>query len=335
MTTSQYDLLRQRLTAFFFNSRGDALRGEMYRVLALDALSHLPSPSSLPTIATHITTALGAAPDGSAGLEAVLSEELRVLEGKGLVVSLEGGFALAPDSPQVLSSLESTQLTLEPVAQEIRSIAATIAPSLGEKALRDLEMFFFDAANIIATSQVPFLTRSQATSEYTPDLDIAAAVSECRSRYSVDNYLDGDVFISKAFLSPTPVVNAYLYSLYQVSVSIHLLAWDPSLTFIRDEVLSRIELYLDTNILFVIMQPSNPLHQFMRALLRATRNDLGVRVHVLEATLGEYEGVLRWAHGQFEQYQRTLRDVARLCKRDGDAPADYLVQPFRGTSADE
>lgn len=325
MNSTRQDQLRLRLTAFFFNNRADALRSEMYRALCLASLAGAQDPKSVDQIADDVISMLGGSVDKSDSLRTVLSDELSTLNQRGEADIADGRYSLAQDHrPQVPDEEVETKI-LTSIAQEIKSIALSITPTLSANQIGRLEKFFFEAATLIADNRLPLITRPKGSPRADlTDEGLIIAVSELRIQHELDQFTDADKFIISVFIRPTKLMGEFLHRLYQVTVIMALLGWDPSLEYLQNQVLARVSLYLDSNILFVLMQSSNPLHIFARNLLTATRNDLGVRIAVHQNTLNEYEQVIEWANSQFEHVQQTLKDVARICISDGVDPADYL-----------
>ncbi len=315
------DTIRFRLAAFFFNQRADALRGEMYRALSLLALSTAARPLAIDDVTDAVLGMLGASQATRASLAAIVSEELRNLVQRGEVQLANGHFTPA-DSAVGPIGPSAEEAAVEKIRTEVEKMARSIAPGISEPQVDTLLEFFLEASAVIASSQIPLLVRG--TSGLPPSPYLPDTVAEIRMRYGIDTFIDGDKFAIAMFVSPGEVVGDYLYRLYQVNIAISLLAWDPSLQYIQGEVLSRISIYLDTNILFAIVHQSHPLHYFICSLLQATKDDLGVRIRVHAATLREYESVLTYTDSQFASYQRTLAEVAKICMRDGSDPADYI-----------
>jgi hypothetical protein len=325
MLLTPQEQLKLNLTAFFFNSRADALRGEMYRALCLYVLSNSKSPLSADEVVESIILSLGANNSTFRSLKVVVTEELHTLVKKGDVQLLENGTYKIEEST-VVTIHDSSDIKMldEKIKEEIRQIAKTLNPTLSKSQLDTLNQFFLEASNLIASRQVPFLTRGEAIHVNTlDDQELAALVSECRIKFGIDGFIDSDRFLQKVFISPPENLSRYLYCLYQISVTIQLLAWDPSLEYIEKNVLANLKLYIDTNIIFVLMQETNPGHQFVLSLLQASI-DLGVVCFVQTTTLREYQSVIEWADEQFDGYQQTLREIMSICKRDGDDPARYI-----------
>lgn len=72
------------------------------------------------------------------------------------------------------------------------------------------------------------------------------------------------------------------------------------------------------------MQTSHPLYHFLRNLLKASYNDLGVKLRIHDITLKEYQQAVDWADRDIGKIHGHLRDVARICKRDNENPANYF-----------
>lgn len=325
MSLTLQEQTKLKLTAFFFNNKADALRSEMYRSLCLLALASSEKPKTTDEIVNSIMLYLGASNPISAGLKVIVTDELAALREKGEINILHGGvYELNTDSDSDLPDLSGEKILVEKIAEEIRKVARGLNPVISKFQLEKLQQFFIEASNLIASHQMPFITRGQAVrANIMDDHELATAVSEIRIKHEIDQYIDGDKFIRKVFLNPTTELGKYLYSLYQVSVAIHLLAWEPSLQYIEKNILANLKIYLDTNIVFILMQNTNASHHFVLNLLQASA-ELGVRFIVHSDTIKEYEGVIEWADSQFESYQPTLREIMKMCKRDKEDPANYI-----------
>ena len=325
MSLTPQEELKLKITAFFFNSKADALRSEMYRSLCLLALANSQRPISIDEIVSSILLYLGTSNPISKGLKVIVTDELAVLSEKGEINILENAlYEIKADDEMNTPTIGGEKILLEKISGEIHQIAKDLNPTLSKVQFEKLEQFFLEVSNLVASHQVPFLTRGEAIHVNSmDDQQLVSAVSECRNKYDIDKYIDGDKFIRRTFINPTEELSRYLYSLYQVSVAIHLLTWDPSLQYIEKNVLANLKIYLDTNIVFILMQKTSVSHQFVWNLIQASA-ELGVRFIVHSTTIKEYESVIGWNDEQFESYQKTLREIMKICKRDGENPASYI-----------
>ena len=324
MTFLSHETIRLKLAAFFFNSRADALRGELFRALSISILARSDQALDLDEICQGIIQLFGLSGDTNDSLRAVLVNELATLVESGELLTVDEKFQLAdhlwddqPTEPEIE--------LLQTVSNEIETICRSIEPAISRVGIKSIFEFYVEASVLIAEKNLSIITKGRRVETWGLDsTDVATAVSEKRVKFDIDRYLDGDKFIRRSFISPPAELAKYLYHIYQAAVAINLLAWDPSLNYLERSALSNMILYVDSSVLFALMQETHPLHQLVDSLISASKQDLGVQIYLHADTLEEYESVLKWHDIQFLQMKPTLVDVAKACKRDGSKPSDWL-----------
>ncbi len=323
--TGLQEQLRFKLTAFVFNSKADALRGEIYRALCLYVLSEADEALDEQGVSDMVAYTLGAGSSASNTLRAVILETLAELRKSGDIQLENGGYSLNDASGRSRPDTVTQERMNEAISQDIRAIALALNPTLSVAQLKALVEFYIEISSEVAKQQVRFLARGYRVQSAEPDNgDIRTTIAESRELHGVDQMVDIDEFVRQTLIRPTEVLASYLYSLIQVNVLTQLLAWDPALENLQSTVLSRKTLYLDSSIIFVLTQTTHPSHDFLKCLLQASRDALGVRLKVHETTLREYRAVLEWHDAQFASMQHYLRDVATICKRQKDDPTDHF-----------
>ena len=287
---SRHELIKVKITAFLFNSRADALRGEIYKALCLHVLSEVQEACTGNQIVELVAYALGKEVKLTDSLQAIVLDELRRLAKEKTLLDQDGYYRLNVDEIKQLPDEKGQEQLYKVILQELRRIAFSLNPALSSGQIRMLFDFYTEASNQVAQYQFEFVARGLGIHEIESDSrKIADAVSECRKRHKVDELIDADQFILKSLINPTEVLSNYLQKLVQVNIITQLLAWDPALEYLQNGTLSVKTLYLDSSVLFAIMQTSHPLHSFLDSLLSASHNDLGVELRVHEITLREYE----------------------------------------------
>ena len=321
--SSTHQEIRLRITAFLFNRRADALRGEIYRALCLYVLSEIGTEMQRDELVELVAYSLGCA-SITDSLRTIVLDELNQLVRDGVVHQSGDEFLLGDAGALELPDVAAQEQMNEALLAEVWRIARDIKPDIVKSEIDTLHCFFLEASSVIAQSQLLFICRGLHIQAYEPELSekVPVLISDLRKDSSLDSIIDVDKFVLRCFVHPSPILAGYLYRLVQVCVIAQLLAWDPSLEYLQKRVLGGRALYLDTNIIFIIMQSTHPLHHFLTSLLAATHNDLGATLRVQEITLGEYESVVEWADRNFNDTQRTLRDVAQSCKRHNENPYD-------------
>ena len=76
---TRHEEVRLKITAFLFNNRANALRGEMHRALCLYVLSEMAEPCMPEEVADLIVSLLGRDVGAPRGFVAIVLDELRGL----------------------------------------------------------------------------------------------------------------------------------------------------------------------------------------------------------------------------------------------------------------
>lgn len=322
---STHEQIRLKITAFLFNRRADALRGEIYRALCLHVLNEIDEPCSHEQIVELVAYALGTNVKITDSLKTIIIDELNRLTNEGIVLLENSHYSLHEGEIDQLPDVTGQEKLNEIIFQELCKIASALNSEISRAQLDSLFNFYIEVSNVIAHYQVGFVSRGSGIQEIDSNIDeISLAVAESKDRYQADQFIDVDKFILKSLIHPNEILSSYLYRLIQVNVITQLLAWDPSLEYLKNTILTGKTIYLDSSALFILTQTSDPLHHFLVSLLQASHKDLGVRLKVHQITLKEYQQVMESANGQIGQYHSYLRQIAGTCKRDNDNPADYL-----------
>ena len=316
--------IRLKITAFLFNRRADALRTEMYEALCLHVLSEIgDDPCDQDWVVDMVKYALNLRVEDTSVVTLLVSETLRDLVRDGVVVCQNGLYSLREGEALSLPDDTGQAQLRETISNEIESIAHSLSPTLSRRQIDLLQDFFVEVADVVVQHQLRFVAMGYGLPDVEPDtVDASSVVAACVKKYGIREFIDVDEFVRKTLLRPSETLSNYLYTMIQVGVITQLLAWDPSLQYLRATVLSGKTLYLDSNLLFILMEGTNPLHLLLRNLLRASYEDLGVRVVVLESTVYEYEQTLDWADRFFAENHSYYRQVASLCLREGRDPGE-------------
>jgi hypothetical protein len=320
-----HEQMRLKVTAFLFNNRADALRGEIYRALCLHVLDELGEPCSREDIIELIAYILGNKVEVTHGLRTILVDELNRLTSEGVIGYHDECYFLQEGTTRQLPDAVGQEQLYKTISQELREVAVSISREISSAQLDSLLDFYIEVSDIVAQHEMGFVCRGYGIEDIVPALEeTRAGISECRERYSIDRFIDVEQFILRTLIHPGEVLSNYLHRLIQVHVITQLLTWDPTLEYLQNTILSGKTLYIDSSVLFSLMQRSNPQYHFLRSLLKASHDDLGVRLKLHEITLDEYKRTFQWANMQFEYSHRDIRNIARICQRDGDDPADYI-----------
>ena len=328
---SPYETIRLKITAFLFNRRADALRGEMYRALCLGVFTNNDETLNKDEIVKRVASALGKNVKITDSLKTIVYEELRQLEKDGFLLINDSGYEVDrnADANAILElQEENPKKALESTLYEpIKTLSLTINPSVKPALVKKLVGFFIEAASLIANDQ----TNSLAKGKYGQDKngeknsvdELNIQIENLWDDYEIEN-LDYELFITKALLHPEGELATFLYKLVQVNIISQLLSWDPDLEFIKKSVLSNKVLYLDSSALFLIMQENHPLHHFFISMIRASQHDLGVKFKIHQSTLKEYKSAVDAADVENRYSYKTLKEMANICRREGTSPFDIL-----------
>lgn len=326
MRKTAHEEMREKVTAFFFNKRADVLRGEMYRALCLHVLAEVGEPCDEERIADLVHHALGGTVTAPGNLRTVVYKELRNLVHEGTLLSdAEKKYTIPPKAQLHLPDETGSQHLVETIQSELRRVAAELGAAPTSAEIERLQTYFFDACGQAAEHQLRFLMKGLGIKDSPGDIEqLAHILKRTGAHYRISEIIDPDKFITRVFLKPPATLATYIYNRIQVTVITNLLTWDPTLDFLHDKVLKGKTLYIDSSVLFTIMQKSNPLHRFIRSLLKATRDDLGVSLRIHAITLAEYKKVLEAANEEVPRSRQLLREIAAFCKRGSVRPEEYL-----------
>jgi hypothetical protein len=297
----------------------------MYRALCLHVLGEVDQPVARNEVAELVAYAIGSGVTVTDGLRTIVLDELHRLRDDGIVACHDDQYTLCDDVAVQIPDQSSELQLHQAISDELEQIAVSLNPAVTPRELKALLRFYMELADLVARSQANFVSRGRALQDLTADFDdFSYSVPECRKRHDVEAILDVDEFIRRTLIRPTELLASYVTQLIQVTVVTHLLAWDPELEYLRSKVLSGKTLYLDSSILFALMLTSHPLHYFLRSLLRASRTDLTVNLKIKEITLAEYRQVMDAADAEQAHTHRQLRQIAKICKRDGSDPTEWI-----------
>lgn len=327
-TWSGHDEVRYKITAFLFNRRADALRTEMYEALCLHVLSEVSDePCSQEKVVELVEYALGVYVQNTNALRLLVTETLQNLVDNGVLLCEAGLYSLRETESTQLPDDAGQERLDETIFAEIERIAHSLNPILSRKQIVLLHDFFMQVSDLVVQHQQRFISMGYGVSDITPDLlDISGVFAECVEKYGIEEFIDAEEFMRRALLHPSETLTRYLNTMLQVSVITQLLAWDPSLEYLRTTILSDKTLYLDSNLLFFLMEATNPLHQFLVSLLKASHEDLRVRLVVLESTLQEYERTINWANSFFQENHRHFRHIAHICLKEDLDPGQFDLE---------
>ncbi len=322
---STHEQIRLKITAFLFNTRVDALRGEIYRALCLHVLTETGEETSRDRITELVAYALGKNVKVTDSLKTIIYDELNNLVRDGAVICEKELYSLGQPGSHPLPDTTAEQQLVSFLHEAIRPVVVKLNPTITAPQISTLVDFFVELSTVLARFQLNSLSLGRGVQDFRPERDdVAAAVGVLRERYELDRFIDANEFIWKTLIRPSQELADYLYRFIQVNVIVQLLTWDPDLESLRTVILGQKTLYLDSSVLFVLMQKHHPLHHFVTSLLRASYNDLHVHLKVYSHTLQEYQNAIDAADRDNSQSYRQLRDLARICKRDGSNPMDYL-----------
>jgi hypothetical protein len=144
-----HEQIRLKITAFLFNSRADALRGEMYQAICLHVLSEMGGPVSREDMVELVAYALGENVQVTDSLRAVVLEELRRLTEGGVVLCEDEQYSLSEEVVQLPDETGQERL-FEAILEELREIALSITPYISEMQLNSLLGFYLDVSSIVA-----------------------------------------------------------------------------------------------------------------------------------------------------------------------------------------
>lgn len=320
-----HEQIQFKITAFLFNRRADALREEMYQALCLTVFKEINDPLTYDQIVERMILELGIPSGVTESFRTIIIDEINQLVKDKRVVKEGDCFSLPKDIPSNNALNNGQAHLLEVIRSEIGKIAVNIIPSISETEISKLIEFYIDVTDVVAKHQVNFAPKGFRLQEIsTADDNIRALVKECADKFKVAEIIDIDKFIQRSLIRPTEPLADYIYKLIQVSIISQLLTWDPSLEYLHNRLMASKVLYLDSSILFCLMQSTDPLHHFVKSMLLASKKDLGVVLKVHTSTIEEYQGVLDAYNSRFSNESRYLRDIAKSCKENGEDPAEYL-----------
>lgn len=320
-----HEKIKLQITAFLFNTRADALRGEMYRALCLHVLSESDDPNSYEDIVKLVAYAIGPTIKVTDSLQTIVADELQKLVEAGEVIQENNLFSIDRSAVRSLPDTTEEDQLYKIICEEIQKAAISIAPLISPAQIEILTNFYLEICSLIAQEQVTYVARGLEIPSIKKDFDSILEIVEKRiDEYEIDKIIDTNEFILKVLVNPNDILSNFAYRLIQVHIIMQLLTWDPALEYLKNTVLKNKILYLDTSILFALMQKSHGLHNFLSSLLSASVRELGITLMVHERTITEYETVVRNKSQEFYQTHRHLRDIARICKKDGADPSDSL-----------
>lgn len=323
---STQEELRLKITSYMFNRRADALRGEMYEALCLGAFADAKDSLTSDEIASRVASQLGEKVKVSESLRTIVYDGLISLEKNGAIIRRNNEYSLDV-SLNPIEFQKSSHIELEKsLSKPIEKIAFSINQDLSPASIKKSLHFFVEASSIIANDQASSLSKGNGTQSfnYEEKDDVPFSVIKLWEEYDLGKELDFDKFITKTLLNPEGELADYLYRLIQVNIIIRLLSWDPNLEFLKNTLLANKVLYLDSSVLFVLMQRYHPLHYFLLSMLRASKNDLGVVFKVHETTIKEYQNAIEWAERENSHSYKDLKIIAQICKSEGSSPFEFI-----------
>jgi hypothetical protein len=156
---SAHESIKLKITAFLFNSRADALRGEIYRALCLHVLSETQQACNGEEVVELVAYALGKEVKVTASLRTVVFDELRRLTEEKTIVCNHGYYRLEADVIEQLPDQKGQEQLYKAILQEIREIALSLNPALSKAQIRTLFNFYMEASKQIAKYQLEFVSR--------------------------------------------------------------------------------------------------------------------------------------------------------------------------------
>lgn len=214
---SKHEQILLKITAFLFNKRANALRGEMYQACCLYVLNELGEPCIRKEVVELVAYALGV--DVTDSLRLVVLEELHKLTNEGLVLLEDERYFIHKDEAMQLPDETGQKQLYETILPEMHKIAVSLNPDISKAQLSSLLDFYIEVSSIAVQHKLTFISRGYGTEEiYTDMEEIIAAALDCKERYGVDKFIDVDKFILRSLINPSEVLSDYLYTLIQVGV---------------------------------------------------------------------------------------------------------------------
>src|SRR5574341_838838 len=322
---STHEKIKTQIVAFLFNSRADVLRGEMYRALCLHVLNEIDTPCDIVQLTDLVAYAIDTNAQKSSALQTVISDEVTTLVKLGKVVLKDGLYSLHKLEKVAVPDDKEEKELQKTLLEEIDKIARSINPEISKAHINRLFDFYIAVCDIVAKERMLHLAQAGHI-----DIDFIdfGAISETIERLKIEHNLDkiteSEKFINRCFISPNEALSNYVFTLIQVNIIMQLLTWDPSLEYIRENILKGKTLYLDSSILFALMIKAEPTHDFINSLITSSIEELGVNIKVHEDTLIEYDAVVKYHDVQFIEKRLDLAQLALIAKKDNISPRDIL-----------
>lgn len=323
MTT--HDKIKTQIVAFLFNSRADVLRGEMFRALCLHVLNEIDTPCDLEQLTDLVGYAIDASVRKSTGLQTVISDEVTTLVKEGKVVFKDGLYSLDKLEKNPLPDNQEEKELRKVLLEEITNIARSINPDISKAHINKLFDFYIAVCDIVAKERMLKMAQAgKINLNYTDFGELSETIEKVKIEYDINNITNSEKFIDQCFIQQNEILSNYAFTLIQVNVIMQLLTWDPSLEYIRENILKGKTLYLDTSILFPLMLNSAPTHDFINSLIIASIQELGVNIKVHDDTLKEYDSVIKGREAQFTDRKLDLKQLAMIAKKENVSPRDIL-----------
>lgn len=321
-----HDKIKTQIVAFLFNTRADVLREELYRALCLHALRESGVPCAVERLVELVAAAIDPGIKATAGMQTLVLNAVTHLTEHGYLAMKDGIYSLLDTSEAALDEAKQEAELKKVLYDEIARIALSINSNIGNRQLNRLFEFYLFVCDAVAKERLLHVAKKgQLDFDFVDSESLHSLVEQAKTDFGIEKILDFDRFIDSCFVNPGELLSQYEYVLTQVNTILQLLTWDPSLEYIQETILKGKTLYLDSSILFALVQKADPLHGFIESLLKSTREDLGVTLKVHEITLEEYDSVIQYHTSQFNYEKGNLRQLAAIIKKDGVAPREVLA----------
>lgn len=320
-----HEKIKTQITAFLINTRADVVRGEMYRILCLYVLTEIER-GSFEDIMETVAYAIDSDLHITDAMRAIVSDELNTLVEKGDLEFINNSYSIVEDAKIDLPDQSVEREVLKGIEDEVNRIALDMDSSLTSKERKTLFEFYLDVCYRVLEDQLASVSKGLGIESVSAGYaDISIIIEVVRRRSGIEINVDLNEFVKRTITDPTDILAQFLFQLLQVSIVFQLLAWDPTLEDLKNNILSNKTLYLDTNILFTLVLKSHRLHDFMTSVIATSTRELGVTVKIQKITLDEYKNVIWSKTEEFNKSRYVLRQLALKTLEEGIKPADTAL----------
>ena len=325
MTQNSRNQIKTKIVAFLFNKKAEVLRSEMYQALCLYVLDSAGSSLSLEQIEMLVAEAINKDVELTESLKTIIIEEINnLVENESIIVENQR-YSINEFEREPIPNKTVEEQLLKQISEEIERIAFLINPLISKSQSKELFDFYLSICDLVAKEKMSYIVQGDQLENNIIDFDkISLLIDEEKEKFHVDSILNSEKFVKECFLNPSEILSRYEYVFIQVNLIMQLLAWDPALEYVKNNVLKGKTIYLDSSILFALMLKTHEMYYFLNSLLIASKEELGVCLRVHEITLEEYGNVIKNHGVEFGFQHKHIREIAQLVRNENENINNYL-----------